>query len=346
MHRNEPATAAISNDAVGTVDALEAPRLNLLPRELSDAELELFVSTGVCSEVAMGATIFRRDEFGRHLFVVESGAVRLEFGGEIHDKTILSREFFGELALFVGAHARMANATALEPCRLRVIGSDKFQSLLQAAPDILARFMLRSFSYLVASEQQLIQNLRRRNEELMQTLDSLHCARGELGAARQLSLSDELTGLANRRGLYQRLEALRSQLPADTPLGLLLVDVDDFKQINDGNGHLAGDRVLQAVADELRAAAGACDIACRLGGDEFALLLVAPERDGLETKAQQLVAGIRKLASNVAAKIPAVSISVGGSRAAAAQEWANRYSDADTALYRVKAEGGDGWSIC
>src|SRR3546814_19126075 len=110
--------------------------------------------------------------------------------------------------------------------------------------------MLRSFSYLVASEQQLIQNLRRRNEELMQTLDSLHCARGELGAARQLSLSDELTGLANRRGLYQRLDALRAQLPADMPLGLLLVDVDASKPIHDGHGPLAGAPVPQAVAHQ------------------------------------------------------------------------------------------------
>lgn len=345
MQRTEPTASVMPAGDESVVDAVTVPCPTLLPRELSEAEFELFLATGAPSEVAAGETIFRRGEFGRHLFVVESGAVRLEFGGEILDKTILPREFFGELALFVGAHARMANATALGPCRLRVIGGDEFQSLLQAAPDILARFMLRSFSYLVASEQQLIQNLRRRNEELMQTLDSLHCARGELGAARQLSLSDELTGLANRRGLYQRLDALRAQLPADMPLGLLLVDVDDFKQINDGHGHLAGDRVLQAVADELRAAAGASDIVCRLGGDEFALLTVAPNGDDLAVRAQQLVAGIRKLAANAAANVPPVSISVGGNRAAASQEWAVRYSHADTALYRVKAEGGNGWSI-
>lgn len=335
----------MTSDDAASVGAVEPPRLSLLPRELSAAEFDLFRSTGAQSDIAAGEIIFRRGELGRHLFVVESGAVRLEFGGEIRDKTIAPREFFGELALFVGAHARMANAMALSPTQLRVIDAEHFQSLLQAAPDVLARFMLRSFSYLVASEQRLIQSLRRRNEELMQTLDSLHCARGELGAARQLSLSDELTGLANRRGLYQRLDALRSRLAADTLIGLLLVDVDDFKQINDGHGHLAGDRVLQAVADELRAAASESDIACRLGGDEFALLMESPDADDLCARAQQLVAGIRKLAANKAADIPAVSISVGGALAMASQEWATRYSQADTALYRVKADGGNGWSI-
>src|SRR3546814_4633306 len=89
-----------------------------------------------------------------------------------------------------------------------------------------------------------------------------------------------------------------------TLIGLLLVDVDDFKQINDGHGHLAGDRVLQAVANELRAAASGSDIACRLGGDEFALLMESPNAAELCARAQQLVAGIRKLAANKAADIP------------------------------------------
>src|SRR3546814_11737659 len=68
--------------------------------------------------------------------------------------------------------------------------------------------------------------------------------------------------------LFRTLDALRSRLAADTLSGLLLVDVDDVKQINDGHGHLAGDRVLQAVADELRAAASESDIAFRLGRSE------------------------------------------------------------------------------
>lgn len=321
------------------------PRQILLPRELSDAEFELFASAGTTCELARGESIFRRGEFGRHMYVVERGAVDLEFGGEIADKTIFPREFFGELALFVGSHARMGNASAREPSTLRVIGADEFESLLRSAPGLLARFMLRSFSYLVASEQQLIQSLRRRNEELMQTLDSLHCARGELGAARRLSLSDELTGLANRRGLYQRLESIAGQLDAQTPIGLLLVDVDEFKQINDRNGHLAGDRVLQAVGSELRAIAGASDLPCRLGGDEFALLVVDTEQSALADRAQQLVSSMRRRKTDSGNGPIQARVSIGASLAPLHQPWAERYSHADTALYRVKAGGGDGWSM-
>src|SRR3546814_8559261 len=137
-------TPSWTAEAVVAVDAWGSPRLSVLPRELAAAEFDLFRSTGAQSDVAAGETLFRRGELGRHLFVVESGAVRLEFGGEIRDKTITPREFFGELALFVGAHTRMANATHLAPTPLRVIDAEQFQNLLQAAPAGLARFMPRS----------------------------------------------------------------------------------------------------------------------------------------------------------------------------------------------------------
>ncbi len=269
-------------------EGVSRPCLSLLPRELSEVEFALFAEAGEAHRVEAGETIFRRGELGRNMFVVESGRIRLEFGDDLPDKHISAREYFGELALFVGAHGRMASAVAVEPSALRVIGRSEFDRLLATSPDLLARFMLRSFSYLVSSEQQLIQSLRRRNEDLMQTLDSLRRTRSELGTARQLSLSDELTCLANRRGMYEHLERLKDQPDQDDCIGLLLVDVDDFKQINDRHGHLTGDRVLQAVAEELRNAAGASDLPCRLGGDEFALLARASDSGDLAARALRL----------------------------------------------------------
>ena len=62
---------------------------------------------------------------------------------------------------------------------------------------------------------------------------------------------------------------------SSTGCGLLLIDCDRFKQVNDEHGHLVGDRVLQSVASILRSVAGPDDIACRLGGDEFCLLVKA-----------------------------------------------------------------------
>jgi diguanylate cyclase len=151
----------------------------------------------------------------------------------------------GELARFIGNHARDASAVARQPAELYVIEAGAFEALLARDPLLMAHFMRRSFAYLVNSEQQLIANLKRRNEDLQVTLDSLHQTRTQLVSAERLVQTDELTGLCNRRGLYACLERLPQTQRHVERLGLLL-DLDRFKQVNDM--HLMGDRVLQGGA--------------------------------------------------------------------------------------------------
>jgi diguanylate cyclase (GGDEF)-like protein len=86
---------------------------------------------------------------------------------------------------------------------------------------------------------------------------------------------DPLTELANRAGFVAVGEDLLGELAADTPIALLLLDIDDFKDVNDTLGHRAGDRLLQIVASQLRSALGEGEVLARLGGDEFAVLLPA-----------------------------------------------------------------------
>ena len=88
------------------------------------------------------------------------------------------------------------------------------------------------------------------------------------------AVTDALTGLANRRQFYEVLgrEYERSQR-FGTPLSLILLDIDDFKQINDSRGHLAGDAVLHGVATTLAELIREIDMAARYGGEEFAILL-------------------------------------------------------------------------
>ena len=137
------------------------PPRALLPRQLSDAEVAVFEAAGERRVLERNALIFRRGELGRSMFVVESGQVRLEFGNGLADKVIGPREFFGELALFIGNHARVASAIAVEPSVMYVIEHGAFERLLEREPALLAGFMVRSFAYLVASEQQLIASLKR-----------------------------------------------------------------------------------------------------------------------------------------------------------------------------------------
>jgi len=316
-----------------------------LPRHLSDAEAALFARRGASRSVPSGEVIFHRGELGRAMFVIDSGQVRLEFGGGLPDKIIGPREYFGELVLFIGSHTRVANAVSVGGVELHVVDQDAFESLLAEEPALLAQFMRRSFSYLVASEQQLIQNLKRRNEDLMVTLDSLRQTQARLTNAQQLVHTDELTELCNRRGLYVYLDRLPDQRLPGTELALLLVDLDRFKQINDRHGHLMGDRVLRAIAAEVMAAASSADLPCRLGGDEFALLMQLTGEEELHARATQIVHGVRSLRFPAYAGELTVSVSVGGCLCADGSEWAIWYSDADAALYQAKGSGGDGHRI-
>ena len=317
----------------------------LLPRQLSDAERTLFKSVGERRQLGERDVIFRRGELGRAMFVIETGRVQLEFGDGLADKLIGPMEFFGELALFIGNHARVASAVASEPCVLYVIEANAFETLLEREPALMAQFMRRSFSYLVSSEQQLINNLKRRNEDLMLTLDSLRQTRNQLSTAERLVQTDELTGLCNRRGLYAYLDSLAGRLVPNTRLGLMLIDLDHFKQVNDHFGHVAGDRVLTSVAAELQSAASACDLPVRLGGDEFALLAQVADYDELETRALQLVDGVRRLRFPEPLDSIGISVSIGGGLCAPSGNWSVWYSDADSVLYRVKGEGGDGYRL-
>ena len=324
-----------------------APRAQAphLPRQLSDAEFVMLRGAGPSRRVAVGEVLFRRGELGRDMYVIESGQVRIEFGDGLPSKLLGPREYFGELALFIGNHARVAGAVAHTAANLRVIDYPAFDHLLENEPALLAQFMRRSFAYLVASEQQLIGSLKRRNEDLLVTLDSLRQTQNQLSTANRLVRTDELTGLVNRRGLYEQLERIAEFRVAGTSLALLLIDLDRFKQINDEFGHLAGDQVLCAVATEVSRVAAACDLPCRIGGDEFALLAQLNDAAELESLAARIVAGIRALQFSEPLETLTASISIGAGLCADDADWSVWYTRADAALYRAKGEGGNVWSV-
>jgi diguanylate cyclase (GGDEF)-like protein len=315
-----------------------------LPSRLSEDEMRALCNVGISRAALPGEELFRRGDAGRSLFLIDSGEIRLSFDESLADKMLGPGQYFGELAVFIGRHQRFARAVAETPCVLYEVTQAAFDTLLQKEPLLAARFMQRSFAYLVASEHQLVESLRQRNEDLLQTLDSLRQARTELTVAQQLVRSDELTGLTNRRGLYRYLDELGRQKIEGVQLALMLVDVDLFKQINDRNGHLAGDSALRAVAEELRRIAGPMDLPCRLGGDEFALVLWVADAGELANRALGLITAIRSL------RLPSLreqrlSISIGATPTLDAGLWAQAYSRADRALYAAKSQGGGRWQI-
>lgn len=157
----------------------------------------------------------------------------------------------------------------------------------------------------------------------------------ELAAERHAATHDELTGLPNRRAFYQ-IGARLTADPARQPLIAVVLDLDDFKQINDRFGHAAGDHVLVTVARRFAAYAGD-NLVARLGGDEFAGLLTAPTHDG-----HSLRHATRRLAEalaepiDVAGEKATVTASVGLAPLRGTTELAEALRDADAAMYHAK----------
>ncbi len=157
--------------------------------------------------------------------------------------------------------------------------------------------------------------------------------------ARQLAETDALTGFFNQRYFHETLrrEALRAQR-YDRRLALLLIDLDDFKAVNDRIGHLAGDAVLAQVAERLRNEIRSVDVGCRVGGDEFGVIM--PESTSED--AAQLFQRMHDAVATMS--VPGghrVRISAGIAELRHGETAAGLFERADSALYRAKEQGKD-----
>lgn len=165
-----------------------------------------------------------------------------------------------------------------------------------------------------------------------------------LARLRSEAAEDALTGLLTRRAFDA---ALAARVADGTAQGLLLVDLDRFKHVNDSYGHPVGDAVLCTVAAELRAACRAGDVVGRLGGDEFAVVLVCPDVRAGAAGAGDLAEVAHRIRAAVArCTVPGrgehrLSVSVGGARVVAEESVASLVDRADAALYEAKRAGRD-----
>jgi two-component system, cell cycle response regulator len=154
----------------------------------------------------------------------------------------------------------------------------------------------------------------------------------------RLSLADPLTGLGNRRAFDDALrEELARTSRSGAPLGLVMLDVDHFKDFNDRHGHQAGDEALVAVAEALRGAARAEDRACRIGGEEFALLLPGAAEAAAAAVAERVRAAVA--ADTRPAGRLTVSLGVAAAGPGATAE--GLVQQADLRLYAAKEGGRD-----
>jgi diguanylate cyclase len=115
-----------------------------------------------------------------------------------------------------------------------------------------------------------------------------------LAESRRLALTDDLTGLGNRRLLYRRLETALTQRVEGRAVALLIVDLDRFKEVNDALGHHLGDQLLRQVGPRLAAQLRPGDLLARLGGDEFAVLLANSDLTSATSVAQRLLGALEE----------------------------------------------------
>jgi diguanylate cyclase (GGDEF)-like protein len=272
--------------------------LRLLPRET----LERLVAGSRELTLEPGQELFHEGDPGRAMYVVLEGRVGVRKG----EKEIAEGgpgNYYGEMAL-IESKVRSATVYALAPTRLLEITEDQFKEHVTASPGALMAMMktisARSRHDLEALDSDFqrlkgyAEEVERTNQELTQMKRQLTESNSQL---ERLSTLDTLTGLANRRRFDEvlRYEWRRSARDA-SPLSLVFVDIDFFKDFNDGYGHLAGDACLSQVGRAVSTASNRPgDLAARYGGEEFVLILPGTSEEGARLLAERLRARVEDL---------------------------------------------------
>nr|WP_099743666.1 GGDEF domain-containing protein [Acidovorax sp. 62] len=192
--------------------------------------------------------------------------------------------------------------------------------------------VLLSSTFLTTRVQSTREHLRRQKSELARALEQI----------RELATHDDLTGLLNRRAMFERMQLeQRRSLRTGYPLLVAQLDIDHFKVVNDTHGHGKGDLVLRAFADTVRHSVRDTDVLARWGGEEFVLMLC-------DTPAEEALALLERVRLAVQAmRVPlpqggdpiAITVSIGLARHPPADTLAHTLERADQALYAAKAQG-------
>lgn len=201
-----------------------------------------------------------------------------------------------------------------------------------------------------AENQRLSTELIKTRKELDEAKRALKIKEIELKAvvaqAEEVSHVDELTCLPNRRQVIKQLqnEVIRAER-YKTLLSISMIDIDNFKKINDSFGHTVGDQVLFQLANILQVGVRDPDTVGRYGGEEFLVVLPNTRLKPAAEQAARLVKRVREAEINIGEVIQ-LTISIGVAEYRHGQEnWQKFLSRADLALYDAKNAGRDRWAI-
>ncbi len=287
-------------------------------RNVTASNLKLLLSDVRAYALNDGEVLLSPFSRNHHLFLVLEGELRI-FLGSLDNQPLSSigpGECVGEIS-FIDNAPPSAYAIANGPCRVLRLHRRALTSLFQHSPQLMQNLL-----------SMLCERVRQGNQIILDTEQNANI--------------DTLTGLHNRRWLEHTFnrESTRCAFN-DTPLSLLMIDVDHFKAYNDQHGHLAGDYALCLVAHTLRSQLRPKDSMTRYGGEEFVILLPDLDHDEALTIGERLRQSLEKIPSfySPLGVLPGVTISIGLSSYSQRDTLHNLLARADSALYRAKQQG-------
>lgn len=281
----------------------------------------------------------------------------LEKHGQLDDETTykLYAQFVATLgektALRIGDSVTLLVESVAESASEAGDQASRYGSSLERWSDVLSRPATTANSQLTAGVADILRGTREMQESILMLQSRLEAStceaqrlREEVTRVREEALLDSLTGLVNRKGFDDALKncLLNAQTCSPGPC-LLMIDIDNFKKINDARGHLFGDKVLGSIGNILRANVKGKDTAARYGGEEFAVILPQTPRGG----ALGLAEALRAIVASNWQKHPehcnglpnGITVSIGVADYCAGETATDFVDRADRALYAAKQQG-------
>jgi len=282
--------------------------------------------------VAAGEVIFREGDPGGELYIVERGRVatfiNVPGGAQKEIAAFAPGDFFGEMSIFEKA-PRSATCIATEESVLVSLSQEEFMSLVDPYPEIATRIMHRMLAITT-------QRLRTTGEFLSEIV------RWGEGASKR-AITDEVTGVYNRRFLEEAIVShYDTSVGTGRPLSIIMMDLDNFRGINERFGIEAADRAFREVADAISRRLGDADILARYGGDEFTALLPGTPLEGAARIAERIRVDVEALdvLTGLTDARTCLTLSQGVvAYPESARTLKSLREKADAALYRAKENG-------
>jgi diguanylate cyclase (GGDEF)-like protein len=306
----------------------ETPFLSLLSL-IEQGKTDQQIEERVCQP---GEIILREHEPGDDFYIIRSGQT-VVIKGDFQNPTILgfrnTGESIGEMALLENL-PRSATVIALDKVSLWSFSREAFYQFLRENPSFSLNLMNMLSGRIRKSEEERMRGYAREKEQVV-VVETLS----------KQATHDPLTGLFNRRYLDQILYGeIAHALQSGSMVGILMVDVDHFKQINDRYGHKAGDLMLQALGELMKNSVRLADIVCRYGGEEFVIVMPGVSEATASKCAEEIRSEFQGL--HVASENQEIRATVSLGVAIYPLHGTNVdevFVNADRALYRAKQQG-------